>query len=52
MRIGDLLIPVSASIGIGVHHPVQSGERLLALADEALYAAKAAGRDTWAVRTG
>jgi diguanylate cyclase (GGDEF)-like protein/PAS domain S-box-containing protein len=49
---GDVALPIGVSIGIGVHHPVQSAEQLVALADKALYAAKARGRNTWAVAEG
>jgi diguanylate cyclase (GGDEF)-like protein/PAS domain S-box-containing protein len=52
MQLGGLVILAATSIGIGLHHPVQSAARLLALADEALYDAKARGRNTWALRTG
>jgi GGDEF domain-containing protein len=52
MLLGGLVIQAATSIGIGLHHPVQSASRLLALADEALYDAKARGRNTWALRTG
>jgi diguanylate cyclase (GGDEF)-like protein len=45
-------LPVTVTIGVGLHHPVQSGDRLMALADEALYEAKARGRNTWAMREG
>ena len=43
---------VHASIGIGLHHPVQSALQLQALADQALYEAKANGRGTWQLRKG
>lgn len=43
---------VRASIGIGLHHPVQSALQLQALADQALYEAKASGRGTWQLREG
>ena len=52
IAVGDASLVVSSSIGIGIHFPVRSGERLVELADEALYAAKAAGRATWRIRTG
>ncbi|BCJ58714.1 diguanylate cyclase [Micromonospora endophytica] len=43
-------VPVTVSIGIAVYPDhAESGPRVLAAADEALYAAKAAGRDTWRV---
>jgi diguanylate cyclase (GGDEF)-like protein/PAS domain S-box-containing protein len=49
---GTVSLAVSSSIGVGIHFPVRSGERLIELADEALYAAKAAGRATWRLRAG
>jgi diguanylate cyclase (GGDEF)-like protein len=52
MQIGGQSLQVATSIGIGLHHPVQSAERAMALADEALYEAKARGRNTWALRAG
>jgi diguanylate cyclase (GGDEF)-like protein len=45
-------LQLSASIGIGLHQPVQSGARLMALADQALYEAKSRGRNTWALQRG
>jgi GGDEF domain-containing protein len=45
-------LQLSASIGIGLHQPVQGGARLMALADQALYAAKSRGRNTWALQRG
>jgi diguanylate cyclase (GGDEF)-like protein/PAS domain S-box-containing protein len=45
-------LPLSVSIGVGVHFPVRSAQALLELADQALYDAKRAGRDGWAVREG
>lgn len=44
-------VQVATSIGIGLHQPVQSAAALMALADKALYEAKAAGRNTWAICT-
>jgi PleD family two-component response regulator len=52
MQLGPQVIQAGASIGIGIHHPVVSTARLLALADEALYEAKARGRSGWALRSG
>jgi diguanylate cyclase (GGDEF)-like protein len=52
MEIGGRSLKISTSIGIGLHRPVRSAERLMGLADEALYEAKALGRDTWALREG
>jgi diguanylate cyclase (GGDEF)-like protein/PAS domain S-box-containing protein len=45
-----LVLAVTTSIGVGVHYPVRSAERVLAMADEALYEAKRDGRATWRVR--
>ena len=44
----DLLVPVTVSIGVAVfpRHAV-TGPEVLDAADEALYAAKKAGRDTY-----
>jgi diguanylate cyclase (GGDEF)-like protein len=42
-------LPVRASIGIGLHFPVRSGDKLKALADKALYESKGRGRGTWAL---
>ncbi len=48
MMIGDVRLRVSTSIGIGLLQRAPSGpDQLMHLADEALYAAKAAGRNTW-----
>jgi diguanylate cyclase (GGDEF)-like protein/PAS domain S-box-containing protein len=44
-------LAVGISIGVGVHFPVRTAGRVLELADQALYAAKDAGRGTWRVRT-
>jgi GGDEF domain-containing protein len=51
-RIGDVKLPVSASIGIGLLRPVSSGAELMQLADRALYDAKSRGRDTWRLLEG
>jgi diguanylate cyclase (GGDEF)-like protein/PAS domain S-box-containing protein len=47
--IGDVLRPVSTSIGIAVRGPAEPADPdiLLRHADESLYAAKRAGRNTW-----
>lgn len=45
-------LQVRTSIGIGLLHPVRSGAELMALADKALYEAKAHGRGTWNVCQG
>lgn len=45
-------LKIATSIGIGLHHPVQTAQQLMMLADEALYEAKGRGRDCWALREG
>ena len=40
-------VPAATSIGIGLQQPVVSAAALLALADRALYEAKARGRNRW-----
>ncbi|MGH8028620.1 MAG: diguanylate cyclase domain-containing protein [Arenimonas sp.] len=52
IALRDSSLAVTASIGVGVHFPVRSAERVLELADQALYEAKDAGRATWRVRSG
>jgi diguanylate cyclase (GGDEF)-like protein len=52
MRLVEGDLRVTASIGVGVHFPVRSGATLLEIADQALYEAKRAGRDTWRIKTG
>jgi diguanylate cyclase (GGDEF)-like protein/PAS domain S-box-containing protein len=47
--IGSTSIAVGVSIGIGVVHAGKDAESLIHIADEALYAAKAAGRNTYRV---
>ena len=48
MIAGDLPLRVSTSIGIALcAHAVSGTDELMQLADNALYAAKAAGRNTW-----
>jgi diguanylate cyclase (GGDEF)-like protein/PAS domain S-box-containing protein len=42
-------VQVATSIGIGLHEPVVSAAQLMALADKALYEAKARGRNTWSL---
>jgi len=49
---GDTSLRATTSIGVGVHFPVRSAEVLLELADQALYDAKRAGRDTWRIKQG
>jgi diguanylate cyclase (GGDEF)-like protein len=51
-ELEGMALPVQASIGIGLHYPVRSGEKLKALADEALYVSKGRGRGTWALCKG
>ena len=45
-------VQAATSIGIGLMQPVTSGQALLALADAALYDAKARGRNTFTLRVG
>ena len=52
IELGPQSLKISTSIGVGVHKPARSAEAVLALADAALYEAKARGRDTWAVCEG
>jgi diguanylate cyclase (GGDEF)-like protein len=45
---GDSLEPVTVSIGVAFRSPAMTIDKLLKAADDAVYAAKAAGRDRWA----
>jgi diguanylate cyclase (GGDEF)-like protein len=45
---GDSLEPVTVSIGVAFRAPAMGVDRLLKSADDAVYAAKANGRDRWA----
>src|SRR5262249_8642037 len=45
---GDSLEPVTVSIGVAFRVPGKGIDRLLKAADDAVYAAKANGRDRWA----
>lgn len=45
---GDSLEPVTVSIGVAFRAPAMGVDRLLKAADDAVYAAKANGRDRWA----
>ncbi|MFC7545145.1 diguanylate cyclase [Plantactinospora sp. GCM10030261] len=50
---GPVAIPITVSIGIAVYPDhATTGQRVLDAADDALYAAKAAGRDTYRVALG
>jgi two-component system cell cycle response regulator len=52
-ELGELVTSITASIGVAVY-PVHgaTGPEVLEAADDALYAAKAGGRDTWRVWNG
>ncbi|HEY0357036.1 MAG TPA: diguanylate cyclase [Mycobacteriales bacterium] len=51
--VGDLVASITASIGVAVYPEHGStGPAVLEAADDALYRAKAAGRDTWRVSEG
>jgi diguanylate cyclase (GGDEF)-like protein len=52
-ELGELVTSITASIGVAVY-PLHgaTGPEVLEAADDALYAAKAAGRDTWRVWKG
>ncbi len=45
--IGDRSLALATSIGIAVANPDRGRDQLMSAADRALYAAKAAGRNTW-----
>ena len=45
----DVMPRVTISLGVAMHQPGMTSERMLALADSALYAAKDAGRNQWRV---
>jgi diguanylate cyclase (GGDEF)-like protein/PAS domain S-box-containing protein len=47
VMFGDIPLNASTSIGIAVTQSLQQADELIAEADRALYAAKAAGRNTW-----
>ena len=47
LPIGDRSLALGTSIGIAVAEPDSDRDRLMSAADRALYAAKAAGRNTW-----
>lgn len=50
--VGELVLSVSTSIGIGIMQSARECDRLLELADAALYDAKSAGRNGWRLRAG
>jgi len=47
VMFGEIALRTGSSIGIAVTQSVQQADTLIAEADRALYAAKAAGRNTW-----
>ena len=47
VMFGEIALRSGVSIGIAVTQSVQQADTLIAEADRALYAAKAAGRNTW-----
>ncbi|MCC6563128.1 MAG: GGDEF domain-containing protein [Xanthomonadales bacterium] len=47
LLIGDRSLPLATSIGIAVARTDSDRDQLMSAADRALYAAKAAGRNTW-----
>ena len=49
MTLDGAILRVTTSIGIAYSHGGRQAERLMALADEALYAAKAAGRNNFQI---
>jgi diguanylate cyclase (GGDEF)-like protein/PAS domain S-box-containing protein len=48
-RIGDGRIETSVSIGVALHHPDDPGSATLALADDAMYRAKQAGKGRYVI---
>jgi PleD family two-component response regulator len=49
MQLSSGPVQAATSIGVGLQHPVASAAGLLALADRALYEAKARGRNTFSL---
>ena len=48
--VGGKALAIGVSIGVGLHQPARSATEVFRLADDALYDAKARGRNTWALR--
>ncbi|WP_163317298.1 diguanylate cyclase domain-containing protein, partial [Enterobacter hormaechei] len=52
LQLGEESVEVSASIGVAMYpRDADSAESLLVRADQAMFAAKSAGRNQWAVFT-
>ena len=51
MKIGDISLPVTTSIGVAYCAGTPDAATLMNLADQALYEAKAAGRNTFQIKS-